>query len=362
MNKAVMTLAVILLAVSAAAARAQLNEEHIAAPAISAEVWINSPPLALDSLRDKVILVDFWDYTCVGCIRMLPYLRLWNRLYGPLGLVAIGVQTPEFAFAKNPDLVAQAVKRMGISFPVAVDSDRRIWKAFQNDAMPCEYLIDKDGKLEYSLCGEEDYAEFERLIQQLLRQANPKLDFSAARFNPRPDPPKTGAGCVNPTPETYLGYLRADALANTEGYQPLVAASYQPLARLPFDQFDLSGQWTAMAENVSPAATTTGSYDSLRFNYRAKSVYLVAGADQDQAASVVVTQDGKSLVAGSRGADVLIQPDGQTYLPIAAKRIYYVVNSRSFGEHILEFRANGTGVGFYAFAFGGSCEPAFDPR
>jgi thiol-disulfide isomerase/thioredoxin len=131
MNRATTALASIGLAAAIAAlAGAQVNEEHVQAPQISAEVWINSPPLALGGLRGKVVLVDFWQYTCISCIRTFPYLRLWNRLYGPLGLVVIGVHTPEFTFAKDPQRVAQAVKRLGLKFPVAVDSDRRIWKAF----------------------------------------------------------------------------------------------------------------------------------------------------------------------------------------------------------------------------------------
>jgi thiol-disulfide isomerase/thioredoxin len=363
MNRALTTLAAIGLIVGLAApARAQINEEQMQAPAISADAWINSPPLALDGLRGKVVLVDFWDYTCIGCLRVLPYLRLWNRLYGPMGLVTIGVQTPEFAFAEDPNQVSEAVKRLGIIFPVAVDSGRRIWTAFPNEGLPCEYLIDKDGRVEYSHCGETDNSQFERLIQQMLKQANPKLDFSAARFNPRPDNQAADAKCLDPTPETYLGYLRVENLANPDGYQQLVAASYQPLTKLPLDQFDLSGQWLAMPENVNPAATSAGNYDSLRLNYRAKSVYLVAGTDDGRVIPVAITQDGRSVAPGSRGADMKAEANGQTYLPIGAKRMYYLVENRGFGEHLLDLRLDRPGGWFYAFAFGGNCEASPDGR
>ena len=363
MSKYLTVLAAVALTVTVASrAGSQINEEQMEAPAMSAGGWINSPPIVSSGLRGKVVLVDFWNYTCVGCLRMLPYLRLLNRLYGPLGMVTIGVHTPEFAFAENPDSVAAEVKRLGIDFPVAIDSDRRIWQAFHNEGVPCEYLIDKNGRLEYSHCGEDDNSEFERLIQQLLKQVNPKLDFSAARFSPRPDVRDSSRKCLDPTPETYLGYLRVDALATPEGYHQLVAAAYEPLAQLPVDQFDLSGQWLAMPEDINPAATAAGYYDYLRLNYRAKSVYLVAGTDDGRVSAVAVTQDGKSLSPDSRGADLKVEANGQTYLPMAAKRMYHLVENRSFGQHLLSLRLEQARGWFYAFAFGGSCEAPLEGR
>lgn len=155
MNKNTAAICAILLMLShPIPAWAQITEEHVEAPEISAKVWINSPPLTLGKLRGKVVLIDFWEYTCINCIRTFPYLRRWNQLYGPLALVIIGVHTPQFTFARNPQRVAEAVKRFGFTFPVAVDSDQCIWRAFHNDSWPAKYLIDKDGRLEYSHVGE----------------------------------------------------------------------------------------------------------------------------------------------------------------------------------------------------------------
>jgi thiol-disulfide isomerase/thioredoxin len=363
MNKTATALVSIALALAlAAAAAAQINEEQTQAPEIGAAAWINSPPLTLAGLRGKVVLIDFWDYTCINCIRTLPYLRLWHHLYAPLGLVIIGVHTPEFTFAKSPQRVAAAVKRLGLEYPVAMDNDRRIWRAFHNEGWPCEYLIDKDGRLEYSHCGEGDYAAFERLIQQLLKQADPRLDFSAARFAPRPDLSRSGAMCREPTPEIYLGFLRADALAGSESYQQLAANTYRPVAGLALDRFDLLGQWFAMPENIKNGDASAGGYDRLRLHYRAKSVYLVGGTDDGSAIAVVVTQDGKPVGANSRGVDLKTQAGGQTVLPITQKRIYYVLDNHSFGEHVLALEPVKRGVSFYSFTFGGSCEPPFDHR
>jgi thiol-disulfide isomerase/thioredoxin len=362
MNKTTAALWALLLALSCPSwAAAQITEEHIQAPEISADVWINSPPLTLGELRGKVVLLDFWEYTCINCIRTFPYLWRWNRLYGPLGLVIIGVHTPEFAFARDPKNVADAVQRFGFKFPVAVDSDSRIWHAYHNDSWPAKYLIDKDGGLEYSYAGEGEYAEFERLIQQLLKQANPKLDFSAVRYQPAPEAPGSGAVCRDATPETYLGFTHADGLANPEGYQQLTAASYKPVAALALDKFDVSGQWLAMPENVKHVGTPSGS-DDLRLHYRGKSVYLVAGSDDGRVVAVSVTQDGKPLAQNSWGANIKPGAGGTTYLPVAGKRMYYLASNPHFGEHVLDLEISQPGVSFYSFTFGDNCETAFDHR
>ena len=363
MDKFTAALFVVILAASISTrTAAQINEEHAAAPEISAEVWINSPPLTLSRMRGKVLLIDFWEYTCIDCIRTFPYLKRWHSLYAPLGLVVIGVHTPQFAFAKDPQRIADAVKRFGLTFPVAVDSDARIWKAFHNDARPAEYLIDQDGHLEYSHAGEGEDAQFERLIQQLLRQVNPKLDFSAPRYNPPPEAPGPGAMCRQPTPETYLGFLRSDRLANSEGYQQLNAASYRPVVRLPLDQFDISGQWLAMPENIQHVGPSR-DYDHLRLHYHAKSVYLVAGSEDGVAPGLVLlSQDGEPLATGSRGVDVKAGADRQTYLSLGGKRMYYLVENPLFGEHVLDLQVSLPGVSFYSFTFGGNCETAFDHR
>jgi thiol-disulfide isomerase/thioredoxin len=361
MNKTSAALCALWLALSyPSSAMSQIIEEHIQAPELSADVWINSPPLTFGQLRGKIVLIDFWEYTCIKCIRTFPHLRRWNRLYGPLGLVIIAVHTPEFAFAGDPKRVADAVQRFGFRFPVAVDSDSRIWHSYHNDSWPAKYLIDKNGWLEYSQAGEGDYAGFERLIQQLLKQAHPQLDFSAARYQPA-EAEGSGAGCRDATPETYLGFMRADGLGNAEGYQQLTAASYQPAAALGLDRFDVSGRWLATPDNVKEVEAPSRS-DHLRLHYRGKSVYLVAGSDDGRIIPVSVTQDGKPLARNARGANIEPGADGTTYLPVAGERIYYLASNPLFGEHVLDLEISQPGVSFYAFTFGDNCETAFDHR
>lgn len=331
-----------------------------AAPELDCQVWLNSPALKLSQLRGKVVLIDFWEYTCINCIRTFPYLRRWNRLYGPLGLVVIGVHTPEFAFAKNPARVAEATRRFGFTFPIAVDSDYRMWNAFRNDAWPSKYLIDQYGRIALNHVGEGDYADFEARIQELLKEANPKLDFADARFRIPNDEPQLGGACRRPTPETYLGYARGDRMANPGGYRPLSKAAYRVPGTIPLDRFVLNGEWLATPEFVRHTLATKEPVDYLGLSYRAKSVYLVAGSDDRSSKPLYLTQDGKPLAKNGRGVDVQVDSGGRTYIALAGKRMYYLVNNPTFEEHEVRLYATMPAISLYSFTFGNECENQFD--
>jgi len=331
------------------------------APDFACKLWLNSPPLTLHELRGKVVLIDFWEYTCINCIRTFPYLRRWNELYGPLGLVVIGVHTPEFDFAKDPARVADATKRFKFTFPIAVDSDRQIWDAFNNEAWPAKYLIDKDGRIAFSHLGEGDYAEFERHIQQLLKEANPKLTFASSKFDIPVDAHETGGGCQEPTHETYLGFARGDRIANQDGYQPLKDVLYRDPSNLMINQYALSGRWTAAPEYVRHAESAKAPEDDyLDLKYRAKTVYLVAGSDDGSPKPLYVTEDGKPLSKDSRGVDVKTDSEGRTYIALGGKRMYYVVNNPHFEQHTLRLSPVAPAISLYSFTFGNDCENPFD--
>jgi thiol-disulfide isomerase/thioredoxin len=337
---------------------------RIPAPNFSCDVWLNSPSLTLDKLRGKVVLIDFWEYTCINCIRTFPYLRRWNRLYGPLGLVVIGVHTPEFAFGRDRKVVEQAARRFGFTFPIAVDSDRKVWDAFSNDAWPSKYLIDKNGNIAYTHVGEGDYAEFERHIQQLLIETNPRLEatFAEATYTPSADEPMFGGACRLATPETYLGFARGDRIANAKGYQPLQRAVYKTPPEIPSDGYALDGTWLATPEALLHHTSANPPGDSLTLRYRAKSVYLVAGSDDRTPKRLYVFQDGKPMPADARGVDVKSGEDGRAYIVLSGKRMYYVVNNPGFGEHLLKLSTTDAGLSLYSFTFGNNCENPFDHR
>lgn len=330
-------------------------------PDLASNVWINSKPLTLQELRGKVVLVDFWEYTCINCIRTFPYLRRWNQLYGPDGLVIIGVHTPEFEFAKNPQNVANAVKRFGFTFPVTVDSDYKIWDAFHNNAWPADYLIDKDGKIAYIHFGEGDYGDFEQEIRKLLKEANPKLDFAAAKYAIPADANADMYGnvCRRPTPETYLGFARGANNANPGGEDASKDVTYIAPAPLPVDSFALNGAWLATAESVKHTQPSKQLKDSVDLHYQAKAVYLVAGSDDGSLKPLYVTQDGKPLPKDASGVDVKTDPQGRTYINLGGKRMYYVVENPDFGEHSIALYATDPGVSLYSFTFGNNCENKF---
>ncbi len=333
------------------------------APDFSCPVWLNSKPLKLSDLRGKVVLVDFWEYTCINCIRTFPYLRRWNQLYAPLGLVIIGVHTPEFDFAKNPALVKDAARRFGLTFPIAVDSDRTVWAAFHNDAWPADYLIDKDGNVAFVHFGEGEYADMEQRIQALLKEANPKLDFAAAKFSIAEDKPMFGGVCRVSTPELYIGAERDDHIANEGGLAAMNAKHYSAPTKIPLDDFALDGGWFAAPEYVklvpAPGSDTHGS---LTLHYRSKAVYLVAGSIDGAGSRVWLEQDGRPLSPDARGVDVKTDATGNTYVDLGAKRMYYLVNNPNFGEHKLTLTATSTDTALYSFTFGNNCETPFEHK
>ena len=344
--------------------RAEIESVGARAPDFSCAPCLNHQPFKLSDLHGKVVLVDFWEYTCINCIRTFPYLRRWEKLYQPLGLVIVGVHTPEFEFAKNPKLVADATRRFGFDFPVAIDSDYKIWDAFHNEAWPADYLIDKDGNVAYMHIGEGEYGEFERKIQELLRQANPKLSFTQPQYKiPTEETGEIHGGvCMQATPETYLGYARGMNIANPGGEDRFQQAVYAAPADIPLDDFALNGQWLAAAEYVQHAVGAKAPGDSIELHYRAKSVYMVAGSDHSTPRRLYLTQDGRSLPKQAWGVDVRAGSDGRTYVELGSKRMYYLVNNSGFGQHLLQIYALEPGLSLYSFTFGNNCENKFAHR
>ncbi|MGH8011152.1 MAG: redoxin domain-containing protein [Candidatus Binataceae bacterium] len=359
-------LAAVLMAVlfSASAGAYALPAERIPAPDFTCKIWLNSPPLTLRKLRGEVVLIDFWDYTCINCIRTFPYLRRWHTLYHPLGLEVIGVHTPEFAFAKNVNNAKDAVKRFGFTFPIAVDNGYKVWDAFHNQAWPADYLIDKDGRIAAVHIGEGDYGDFELEIQKLLKEANPKLNFAAAKYQiPKQEfADMFGGVCHRSTPETYLGYARGLNNDNPGGEDRTQAVHYVAPSDLPIDQFALNGDWLAGPEFVRHLGSTNALDDSVALHYQANSVYLVAGSDNGKPHPLYVTQDGKPLPANALGVDVKVDQQGRTYIMLNGKRMYYVVNSPVFGQHTLRLYATTPNVSLYSFTFGNNCENKFAHR
>ena len=189
--------------------------EKIHAPEIG-RTWINASAATLRQLRGQVVLVDFWDYTCVNCIRTLPYIREWYRRYRHLGLTVIGVHTPEFHFAREPEHIRRAAQEFGLEYPIVLDNDYEIWQAYSNRCWPAKYLIDKDGYVRYYHFGEGSYSQTEEAIQKLLREIHPQVTLPAL-MEPGLEADRPGTRCLPVTPELYLGFSRGQ-LGNESGY------------------------------------------------------------------------------------------------------------------------------------------------
>ncbi|WP_305806474.1 cytochrome c biogenesis protein DipZ [Stenotrophomonas sp. YIM B06876] len=309
-----------------------------------ATLWLNSPPLTTAGLRGKVVLVDFWTYSCINCLRALPYVRAWAEKYAKQGLVVIGVHAPEFAFEKDPGNVRDAVRELGIHYPVALDNDYAIWRAFNNQYWPAHYFIDARGRIRYAHFGEGEYDRSEAVIRQLLREAG---DTRLPQAGTRP----TAAGAqaaassnMQQSPETYVGYERA---SNFAGGRLVYDDSwnYHAPSQLRPDQWALDGHWTVQRQFAH--ADQAGA--RVLYRFRGRDLHLVMGAAADgKPRRFRIRLDG--LAPGTdHGVDT--DADGQGV--ISEHRLYQLVRQKDGGgERLFEIEFLDPGVSVYAFTFG----------
>ena len=309
--------------------------------------YINSQPIMLADLRGKVVLLDFWTYSCINCIRTIPYLNAWHEKYADDGLVIVGVHTPEFEFEKNYNNVKGAVERFGINYPVVQDNEKQTWNAYENRYWPRKYLIDSEGYIRYDHIGEGAYAETEKVIQSLLAEriehnsinstidqtiSNPEsiqnIDFS--RIN---------------TPELYFGYQYAkEPLGNSEGYKPDQIVGYA----LPDDTTNiipnriyLAGEWKNNADHME----LQSEVGHIVLSYSAKAVNIVAGGT----GKLHILEENNSLTDGIlRGTDS--SEDGT--VNINGQRLYNLVTHEGYGNHKIVIDVVGKGFQIYTFTFG----------
>lgn len=316
-------------------------------PALSgATAWLNSPPLDAQSLRGKVVLVDFWTYSCVNCLRTLPYVRAWSQKYGQHGLVVVGVHTPEFDFEGEAANVQRAVKDLGIGYPVAVDSQRVLWDRFGVQAWPAFYFVDAKGRIRHEQLGEGRYAQAERLIQQLLREAGHR-DVPNDLVAPRGEGTQAAVGVRPPaSDETYLGAARAEGFVAASGdLRTGRSMSYVPSAQLGLNQWTLAGTWSVGAEQIELAKAG----GRIAFRFKARDLHLVMGPSQaGRAVRFKVRIDGQAPGA-DHGSDIDTDGKGR----IDAQRLYQLVRQSTDGrERLFEIEFIDEGARAYAFTFG----------
>ncbi|SEB03652.1 cytochrome c biogenesis protein DipZ [Variovorax sp. YR216] len=306
--------------------------------------WLNGQPLDLQQLRGKVVLVNFWTYSCINCLRTLPHVRAWAQTYAGQGLVVIGVHTPEFAFEKETGNVQKALKRLGITYPVAQDNDFAVWRAFQNQYWPALYFIDAEGRVRHHQFGEGGEVRSEQVIQALLREAGADAT-AAAPVVPDTRGPGLAADLRNVrSPETYLGYRQASGFASPSRIASDRSKVYT-LGRLGLNDWGLKGAWTVGPEFVQ--LDEAGGAVAIRFH--ARDAHLVLGfAAGHGPIPFQLTLDGRAPGA-DHGDDV----DAEGHGAIDATRLYQLVRQRgSIDDRVVEIRFLDAGARAFAFTFG----------
>ena len=324
----------------------KVDKGQVRAPEIG-RVWLNSPPLSLRQLRGRVVLMDFWDYTCVNCLRTLPYVQAWHQRYRDKGLTVIGVHTPEFTFAQYEQNVQRAVRDLAITYPVVIDSNFELWKAFANRYWPTKYLLDAESYLRYAHFGEGAYGDTERAIQELLREVNPALELPSV-MGPVREADRPGAVCFRPSPELYLGHRRG-RLGNQPGFREDEIADYSLPGTLEEGQFYAQGRWASTAEYFESAAAGD---NRIVLKYSAAAVNLVLASPRAPSYELVIHQDGKPLAPSQATPDVRFRAAGEeSYVLVEQPRMYQLVDNRSFGTHTLELLCAQPGLAAFAFTF-----------
>jgi thiol-disulfide isomerase/thioredoxin len=307
--------------------------------------WLNSVPLSRKSLRGKVVLIDFWTYTCINSLRPLPYLRNWAAKYHEAGFVVIGVHTPEFSFEYEPMNVESAVRHLNVTFPVAIDSKHRIWQSFHNEYWPAQYLVDAKGRIRYHHFGEGDYGEIERVILELLNEngatglASDTSSVSAFGIEAAPD------WTDGRSPETYIGYRQAQSFASPERVRRDSIQVFTAPAKPSLNQWGLSGSWNVNAESAVLQAVP----GKIVFRFHSRDLHLVLAPAKDAKPVRFVARLDGAVPGENRGVDTA--PDGSG--EIREPRLYQLIRQRGpIVDRTFEIEFLDPGVHALDFTFG----------
>jgi cytochrome c biogenesis protein CcdA len=296
------------------------------------EAWQNSAPLTMKELQGKVVLIDFWTYSCINCVRTLPYLTDWDKKYRDMGLVIVGVHSPEFEFEKKPANVRDAIAQHGIRYPVALDNNLSTWLNFHNRYWPAHYLIDWQGRVIYTHFGEGKYNVTENNIRYLLglKEQGETIQVEGPTFAP------------GQTPETYLGYDRADSFGGKESVMRDAQGGYRFPATLPAGAWALSGTWQVEREKI----VAGGQGAALRLNFKARKVFLVLGTAGGKPVRVTLKLNGEA-VGNNAGKDATAG-----VVTVERNTLYELIDQRSPKNGLLEIETDAPGLEAYAFTFG----------
>jgi thiol-disulfide isomerase/thioredoxin len=305
--------------------------------------YLNTTPKELtEEIKDKVVLYDIWTYSCINCVRTLPYITAWNDKYADQGLLIVGIHSPEFEFEKDPKNVEMAIGKYGIKYPVVLDNDMETWKAFENNYWPRKYIADHEGYIRYDHIGEGDYQETEKIIQQLLEERSTSLGIEMTSNAPLVDIEEFEHSMFR-TPELYFGYKFAqnrNQLGNEEGFQPGKTISYSEPNNIDLHKFYLTGDW----KNYDDSMELISETGTIKLLYNAKEVNIVTEND----AELEIFLDGIPIPTEYAGKDIT----SVSTLQVTEAGLYNVINSESSASHVMEIKITGEGFQIFTFTFG----------
>ena len=347
-------------------AHARTGDEKLAAELFGISGWVNSDPFTLESQRGNVVLIDFWTYTCINCIRTLKYLKEWHSKYAGEGLVIVGVHTPEFDFEKDYWNVVEASERLGLKYPIAQDNDYTTWNAYDNHYWPAKYLIDKDGYIRYMHFGEGKYAETEEKIRELLTEIGSDVEKIVINLDPEPEI-ALGAYFASPnefrTRELYAGTNRNYA-AYVSGAPPYVMNKeyyssgsdqdilYSDTGERTNHFMVLEGFWYNGTESLRHARTTDDFEDYIAFQFYGTTVNVVMASDFGDSYEVRVTIDSLPLTPDLSGDDIMFDEQGNSFVLVEEPRMYRLVQTPEYGGFELKLSSNSDHFEVFAFTFG----------
>ena len=324
----------------------QLPVQKIQAPEIYGDFWFNSDPLTIHAMQGQVILLCFWDYTSENSLNTMNFVEEWARRYKEMGLVVIGIHSPEFSFARNPKFVENSLQRCGFDFPIATDNTSMMRDAYRVQELPTLFLLERDGSIYLTHSGEGGYERTERAVQTLLREAGfhgelPMLigfshagDFVRSSFE-------------RATPTIRTGYLHG-SLGNVEGYSPELPADYSDAQVYIEGKFYAQGNWFAKSEAIEFEGDTKDGYIALR--YAGNNVNAVISAKKE-GAIVFVLQNDKALTTQEYGDDITTDEHGNTFVVVNEPKLFHVVKNKGFGDRTIKLIPKDAGTTFYSFTF-----------
>jgi peroxiredoxin len=325
--------------------------------------WLNSLPLRMADLLGKVVMIDFWEPTCINCIRTFADNKKWWKRYRKHGFEIIGVEDPEFDISRSLEHVREAVKRFDLPYPILVDPHLLVWNLYKSNVWPNRFLIDAKGYIRYHVAGEGHDGEFERAIQVLLKEAHPDLTFPKS-YQIASDENVMAPACGGTTtPEMYVGdWYGRGVLANHEGYHDGKTLAYKPPNTVEDGHFALAGRWESDRNGMIYRGKNKGDEPGNGFvimRYHARELYAVMNVSHGHPSRLYIKQDGKYLNADDAGIDAQIDGENRSYIDVREPRMYYVAKNPEFGSHTLVLYPTRSGFTLNSFTFGNNCQAQF---